>query len=52
MHKDKKANLKTDKSAEMECRMAVVIQRAVRLFLWKRFIHNFSVERRYLSRNI
>ncbi|XP_055326700.1 IQ and ubiquitin-like domain-containing protein [Sitodiplosis mosellana] len=46
LHKDQQVEQKTDKSAEMECRMAIVIQRAVRLFLWKRFIHNLSVERR------
>lgn len=54
MHKDQRAAdpLKTVKStADMEYRMAIVIQRAVRLFLWKRFIHNLSVDRRYLSKN-
>lgn len=46
-HKDQSSS--TDKlSTEFKIqRMAVVIQRAFRLYLWKRFIHKLSIERKY-----
>lgn len=36
-------------SSDNESRMAVVIQRSFRLFLWKKFIRNLSIGRRCAS---
>lgn len=48
-NKNQMADSKSDNLSKLKTnQMAIVIQRAFRLYLWKRFIHNLSTERRFI----
>ncbi|XP_031621578.1 IQ and ubiquitin-like domain-containing protein [Contarinia nasturtii] len=49
-NKNQMTDPKNDNLSKLKSnQMAIVIQRSFRLYLWKRFIHNLSVERRFIA---